>query len=80
MQNWCPQGRCSCVLFFVYRWRLRMKEQIREASSPVNRYYFGLAYQRDPENLEELLLYYIESRGAEDFEYRERLYAFDPEI
>ncbi len=80
MENFCPCGRCQCTLFFIYFWRIRMKKQISEADSPVNRYYFGLVNKRDPENLEELLMYYIESKGAADFEKRERFYAFDPSI
>lgn len=80
MENFCPRGRCKCTLFFLYFWRLRMRQQIVEADSPVNRYYFGLTYKREPQNLEELLMYYIESKGAEDFEQREILYAFDPGI
>jgi hypothetical protein len=41
--------------------------QIEEANSPINRYFFWLKNKREPSDLDELLMFYIESGGAKNF-------------
>lgn len=45
----------------------RNQRQIAEALSETNRYYFGLKYGREAFDNEELLMYYAESGGGENF-------------
>lgn len=46
------------------RWN---KEQIKEALSEKNLYYFREHNGRDPVDDEELIMYYIDHGGSEDF-------------
>jgi hypothetical protein len=48
----------------LFNWNL---EQINEAKSSVNRYFFWLKYQREPLDDNELVLFYIEQGGAKHF-------------
>ena len=43
------------------------KKQIEEALSNTNRYYFWLKYKRVANSDKELLEFYIQNGGAEDF-------------
>ena len=51
---------------------LRNREQIREALSQLNRYYFWKTYNREPLNNQELILFYISSGGAKDYAERHK--------
>ncbi len=41
--------------------------QIKEADSPINRYFFWLNHRREPTDFAELMMFYITNGGAEDF-------------
>ncbi len=71
MTTYCLKGCCDCRLLFLYRWRLRMIKQREEALSPKNVYYFGICYNREPKDEEELIVYYVEHGGASGFAKRE---------
>lgn len=71
MENFCPLGKCECVLFFKYSWWLRMKQQRLEALSNTNRYFFNQHYGRDPIDNEELIIYYVDYGGAKGYAERE---------
>jgi hypothetical protein len=44
--------------------------QIQEAIGEVNRYYFFITHNREPYDLNELILFYIENGGATGFRER----------
>jgi len=76
----CPSYGCECALFFLYLWNKRMKQQLVEADSDVNRYFFAEAHGREAESFEELLFHYIYNGGAETFSQTEKMREFDPMI
>lgn len=80
MKNFCPLGKCACILYFKYFWCLRMKQQKEESLSETNRYFFAQRYGRLSYCDNELIIYYIENGGASGFEERELWRAFDPII
>lgn len=57
-----------------------MKQQLVEADSDVNRYFFAEAHGREAESFEELLFHYIYNGGAETFSQTEKMREFDPMI
>lgn len=57
-----------------------MKQQLVEADSDVNRYFFAEAHGREAESFEELLFHYIHNGGAENFREKEKMREFDPMI
>lgn len=50
--------------------RVRLRLQLAEAFGPINRWYCSEAYCREVNDRELLLVYFIKSGGAADFEKR----------
>lgn len=52
--------------------KTRNQRQLEEANSPVNRWYFGEKYNREPLDFWELFEFYVNSGGAENFAIKAR--------